>query len=102
MNTTENKEFRFGDDKLAVGRLFFSSKKPEEGTKFKQRTLEMTPDCRPIICRNPYSQNVFFNFGYGAWQNGLAFYGAQKIEELIEHPECPEDMLYSSKRFIPL
>ena len=102
MSTREGKDFRFGDHNLAVGKLFFDSKKTSEDTKFKKRSLDITPDCRPMICRNPYSENVFFNFGYGAWQNGLAFYGASKIEELIENPECPEEILYSSKRFIPI
>jgi len=99
----ENPEFRFGDDQLKVGKFVMSEKVQNVKTgHYKMRNLEIMPDNKPIIGRNPASDSVFFNFGYGAWQTGLAFWGAQEIHNLIENQEAPEQAQYSAKRFIKL
>ena len=99
MSRVDKPEFRFGDSNLGIGKMILHDS-PKEGAK--PYNFEMMADSRPVISRNPYSENVMFNFGYGAWQYGLAFWGAAKITEFIEYKDCPDEPLYSSKRFIKL
>jgi len=95
------KEFRFGEESLKIGKMVLSEKITKERDS-KVKKVEVTPDNRPIVSRNAYSENVFFNMGYGAWRNGLTFWGASKIAEFIEDDETPDEKMYEAKRFIPL
>jgi glycine/D-amino acid oxidase-like deaminating enzyme len=99
----ENPEFRFGVEMLKWGKTVVSETKLLSKTaNYMPRNVELTPDNRPVVGRNPYSHSVFFNFGYGGWQTGLAFWAAQEIGELIADKDLGDKAEYSPKRFIQL
>ena len=61
--------------------------------------IDITPDNRPIIGKNLYLDDIYYNLGYGAWQNGLCFWGASKIADQINNSKTEDESLYSSGRF---
>lgn len=101
----EKSEFYGDNDELKIGRILYTS----TGGKFKElqdrkKYIDEPVDHKPVIGYSKYSNNLLFNFGYGAWQNGLVFWGASKVAELIDDnkEDAKEDLQYSLKRFFSL